>query len=297
MKKFISFLILNYIFATDFFFTEIGSCTLNIYEGKQIKNHNLQHLIIDNLLKLSNEFGIVEKKSFQIFITNELTEFNRLSSGPIPEWGIAVAKSNPSRIIIKGPKLSNISYSRLKQVLIHELYHLYFFRKKGNTYVPSWFSEGLASNWAKEFDLNKKILISSALWNKKIFPLFKLKEFNQFNRQNAHLAYAQSSAAIDAIRFFYQDSILINLVNNLKYITDFDSLFIDLTKDNQAEFLIKYENFLNENYRWMFLLKTSNLIFIIMPLLVIIGYLIKRRHNKITIKNWEKEETIIDNYI
>ena len=87
------------------------------------------------------------------------------------------------------------------------------------------------------------------------------------------------------------------MINNLKYITDFDSLFIDLTKDNQAEFLIKYENFLNENYRWMFLLKTSNLIFIIMPLLVIIGYLIKRRHNKITIKNWEKEETIIDNYI
>ena len=100
MKKFISFLILNYIFATNFFFTEIGSCTLNIYEGKQIKNQNFQHLIIDNLLKLSNEFGIVEKKSFQIFITNELTEFNRLSSGPIPEWGIAVAKSNPSRIII-----------------------------------------------------------------------------------------------------------------------------------------------------------------------------------------------------
>lgn len=292
---FLIFMIWNFTFGSESFSTEIGQCNFDLYEGQQIKNQNLQNLIINDLQKLVAEYGIVENSVFEVYIADKLVNFNRLAKGPVPEWGAAVARSNPDRIVIKGPGISNMSYSRLREVLRHELNHIYFFRKRGTVSVPRWFSEGLASDWAGELNLQKKILLSSALWENRSFSLEALRHFGQFHRDHARLAYAQSAAAIEAMRYFYQDDIIINVLNELKYESDFDTLFSRLTGDNGVEFLIKYESFLNENYRWLFLLKTSNLLFILMPLLLISGFMLKRRRSRKILDKWEKEEAILDN--
>ena len=287
-------LVFNVVFSSETFPTAIGNCTLHLYNEQTLKNQNLQKLIMNELYDLTIEYGKVTMDILDVYITNNSAEFHKLAKGPVPEWGAAVARPNPDRIVIKGPGLSNMSYPRLKDILSHELNHIFLFRKRGNTFVPRWFSEGFATDWADEFDLQKKILISSALWENRIFSLETLRHFNQFHRIHARLAYAQSAAAIEAMRYYYSENIISQLLNELENESDFDSLFSRLTKDDGPEFLIKYESFLNENYRWMFLLKTSNMLFVFMPLLLIAGYFIKRRKGKILLQKWQEEEALLD---
>ena len=44
----------------------------------------------------------------------------------------------------------------------------------------------------------------------------------------------------------------------------------------------------------MFLLKSSNILFISLPLILVIGYFIKRRKNKIILEQWAEEELEIE---
>ena len=66
------------------------------------------------------------------------------------------------------------------------------------------------------------------------------------------------------------------------------------TELNILEFDLKYLKFLKNQYRWIFLLNSSNMIFIIFPIIVIIGYVYKRYTTKIILKKWEYEEQNIE---
>ena len=52
-------MIWNFAFGGESFSTEIGQCNFDLYEGQQIKNQNLQNLIIDDLQKFVAEYGAV----------------------------------------------------------------------------------------------------------------------------------------------------------------------------------------------------------------------------------------------
>ena len=88
-----------------------------------------------------------------------MEEFYEKSEGPVPEWGIAVAKLNPDRIILKAPGIANISFSQMKKVIIHELNHIYLYRIPNHHSIPSWFKEGLAMRNSNEYSLTHKIEI------------------------------------------------------------------------------------------------------------------------------------------
>ena len=84
---------------------------------------------------------------------------------------IAVAKKNPDRIILKDLGIANISFARMKEVIIHELNHIYMFRIPQYRSIPAWFKEGMAMKSANEFSLLHKIEISHYAWKKKLVPL------------------------------------------------------------------------------------------------------------------------------
>ena len=167
----IRFLIIILFLTTSFassFNTELGRCNLEIYDGRIDVIPEIVNLVINESKKLILKLGTVKPIPFSIYITSDMHEFYQKSKGPMVEWGIAVAKRNPDRVIIKAPGISNISYSKLKQVLIHELNHIYMFRITNYSSMPSWFKEGLAMSFANEFTLPYKIKISQAFWSNKI---------------------------------------------------------------------------------------------------------------------------------
>ncbi|MAJ43365.1 MAG: hypothetical protein CMF96_01290 [Candidatus Marinimicrobia bacterium] len=295
MKIFITYMLFISISFSLEFETDIGDCNLFFDEKTNLYIQDYIIFIQNDINKLVKEFGQVKKFPFEIFITNNINKFKKLAKGPMPEWGVGIAKKNPSRIVIKGTKLGKISYNRLYEILSHELNHIYLFRTPNYNILPKWFIEGFASYWADELTVTKKIHISSALLEKKQFSLETLKSFNSFNRIHASLAYAQSAVAIYTIIHFYGKNKLIEIIQSNKSKDTFETHFYEITSDSMLELTYKYEKYLNKNFKWMFLLKSSNILFTCLPLILVIGYFIKKRRNKLILEQWSKEELEISN--
>ena len=78
----------------DTFLTSIGECTLEIYGGRIEDLPEIVQLVKKETDKLVREFGSIEQRQFSIYITSNMEEFYNKSHGPVPEWGIAIAKLN-----------------------------------------------------------------------------------------------------------------------------------------------------------------------------------------------------------
>ena len=120
-----------------------------------------------------------------------MEEFYVKSKGPVPEWGIAVAKLNPDRIILKAPGIANISFTRMKEVIVHELNHIYLYRIQDHYSMPSWFKEGMAMRSSNEFSLLHKIEISKSQWQNKTLPLTQLQNFMLYNNQITGILFSR----------------------------------------------------------------------------------------------------------
>jgi len=271
------------------FHTEIGQCTMEVYDGK-IKNiPELIDIIKSEAKTLVADLGQVKQKPFSIHITNDLNKFNKIA-GPVPEWGIAVAKNKFNKIIMQSPNVAQISYSKFKKVLKHELNHIYIFQTPKHKTIPSWFKEGIAMYYSNEFSISHKLEISNFLWKNKIVPLTKLQTIN--NHGNITLQYAESAAAIESLIYYYGENIIIEIFNNLHLNQTFELALENAIKETYIDFQINFQSFLNENYKWVFLLRSGKHFFVILPFLLIFGFYYKSYKNKKTLKLWELEEEL-----
>ena len=182
-----SLIYLNLGFS-DIFYTPMGECTLEIYGGRIEDIPDIVNLVKKESENLINEFGAIEVRPFSIYITSNMEEFHKKSKGPVPEWGIAVAKKNPDRIILKAPGIANVSFIRMKEVIIHELNHIYLYRIPYHYSMPSWFKEGMAMRSSKEFSLVHKIEISKSQWQKKNTSLSTITKFKYLLRKKGEIS-------------------------------------------------------------------------------------------------------------
>ena len=159
--------------------------------------------------------------------------------------------------------------------------------------MPSWFIEGMAMKFSKEFSLVHKIEISKAIWNKTLIPLDGLNNFHTKNKFQIKLVYAQAASAMIALEYYYGVDVSHKIISFLKNGQDFWDALYNITGDDKIVFQEKYEDYINDYFIWIFLLNASNLVFILFPFILILGYLIKRYNNKKILKKWELEEQLI----
>ena len=276
----------------DTFSTSLGECTLEIYGGQVDDIPELVQLIQHETNNLTQEFGQVRTRPFSIYITSNMKDFNEKTKGPVPEWGIAVAIMKPERVIMKAPGIANISFTRMKEVLIHELNHIYMFRIPKYDTLPSWFKEGMAMRSANEFSLLHKIEISRFIWKKQTIPLLQLRNIILYSRDKVKLAYGESAAAIEALEYYYGKDILINIITNLHHGQSFEVALETLTGEEFVDFQIKFELYLEANFYWIFLFVASKYIYVILPLVLVVGFIYHRYRSKKILRMWKLEEEL-----
>ena len=281
------FLLLFDLLFSNHYDSSIGKYTIEIYDGKINDIPELINVINNEANKLITTLGKIKKEDFSIYITNSLEKFNTMA-GPVPEWGIAIAKKNPNIIIMQSPSVAKISYSRFIKVLKHEINHIYMFNIPKYETIPSWFKEGMAMYFSKEFSLLHKIKISQHLWKNNIIPLKQIKFINKKN--NVTLQYAESAAAIESLIFYYGKDIILKIFNNLHSNQNFKAALENAINEDYTKFEEKFINFLNNNYKWVFLLKAGKYIYVILPFILTLGFYYKNFKNKKILKKWELEE-------
>jgi hypothetical protein len=293
MMRFILFI---FIFGTlafsDTFSTALGECTLEIYGGRVEDIPEIVQLLKDESVILVEELGEVTLRTYSIYITSNMDDFYEKSKGPVPEWGIAVAKLNPDRAILKSPGVANISFTRMKEVIIHELNHIYMFRIPNYYSMPSWFKEGMAMAGSNEFSLLHKIEISKAYWQNQTIPLQRLRNMSIHNKGKIKLAYGESAAAIEALQYYYGEDTPLNILDEMRNGKEFGEALESSINEEYIEFQIKFEIYLEENYNWVFLLRSAKYLYVIMPVILVLGFIYRTHRNKLKLKQWEIEEEL-----
>ena len=249
---------------------------------KTIKSHTTN---------LFSTYGPVDTVLFRVYITNQDDEFASLTSENIQPWVTGIAKGN--KIVIKSPKQKSMTYDDFNKILQHEISHLYL--SQIHNKFPLWFNEGFSMYNAHQFDINRKINISWNLLLRRIVDLKQLKGFLSASKSQAYLYYSQSGASIDAMIFYYGHDILDSILYYTKQYNNFNQAFSRATGgDTVDKFSVKYINYLNNHFRFLFIYQFQKIIFFIIPFLLLVIWFYKKKKNIKKLKLWELEDQLRD---
>jgi hypothetical protein len=189
--------------------------------------------------------------TLRLLIAPEEAVFRRFSGGQLPDWGLAVAFPRAGRIVMRSPRLV-AGAQDARQVLIHELVHLYLARSLGRAEpeAPRWFHEGLASLLAGEWGLRERFDLALALLAGRPIPLEQLEEGFPGGREAASLAYLESLAAAAYLRDLSGDEGLALLLGNLRRLEDFDAALRRTYGITYGEFERRWRESLLRRYGW-----------------------------------------------
>ena len=142
------FILLSFSYSfEESFNTEIGQCHLKIENSKY--DLGLKRKIKLSAEILTKNFGPVSKNIYYINIINNKKEVKRF-----PDWASGIAIRN--KVFILRNKLSDV-------IVNHELCHIYQHKIKNSNTLPSWFKEGMAMHFSKDFFNQEAITLSESI--------------------------------------------------------------------------------------------------------------------------------------
>ena len=277
-------LIFNILVATIDFETEMGRCYIEHSSKDIVLIEDIQK-ITKNLIK---QFGNIDKKDpFYIKIIND----NNLWQKKFPnlDWAIGIAIKN--KIFINREKISN--NKKLLETISHEICHVYQHKIKNGDTFPSWFKEGMAMHFSKEFSFDKNNTIAKSIWLNCLIELNDLKNISHLDKNQINIAYQESRLAYESIiRQFGVESINGILQKMKDDNVSFDLAFRSNTNTNLIDFETQFDlELITSDNKYIIFRQPMNWFFLSAIILIII-YIVVRFRNKKIIRKWEIEEEL-----
>ncbi len=144
----------------------------------------------------------------------------------------------------------------------------------------------LAAQWGNSY----AVTLAKAQLTGSTFRLEGIDRVNFFNASQAQIAYAQSYQAVAYIITEYGQNSFVMLLESLKDGLSLDDAFQKAVGAQFAQFEIEYNSHIQKNYNWLLILSDMWIIWIGLALLIVLGFLLKKKRNKDTLTRWEEEE-------
>ncbi len=242
--------------------------------------------------ELSAKLGLQLDIPVQILLAPTPEKFNEFTGHLIPDWGEGVADAARGLIILK--TLSPSSRDRLLKSVRHELTHILVGRGVAQPEtLPRWFNEGLAIYFSYDEEFAGGAAISKALISNSVVPLNEIEDVLKFQTEKARLAYEESFSAILYFEEEFGFEGIAAILAELKAGKAFDDAFEEYTGFPAAEFELDWLRFIEQKYRWRFLLDFETYLWIFILLLFVLVFLGIKWRNRRTLKRWEDEEKIL----
>lgn len=229
-----------------------------------------------NFKNLTGEFV---QDSLTIFLVNSDEVFDSLAGGAIPDWGAGVAIPHRKIIIIKSPSYFPGEKS-LYELTAHEYGHILLSRRIGYRPIPRWFNEGMAMYLSTEWGWSNNLAMSWASVMGWLIPLSEIEKLNRFGPSKAELGYSESYLAFKYFLDTYGKSGLIIFIDSIKSGQSFDEAFINATGARYLNFEREFSEFLATRYNLISLIFNSNLLWLILAAIIVIGFIISRVKRK-----------------
>lgn len=249
-------------------------------------------LLEKNVGKIEEFYDTTVNTPVSIIVTGSLADFEAYSNSSFPTWTGAAYLSSRDIILLKNPSWANQEID-FQREFVHELSHLYFDKKFGESEIPLWYNEGLAEYLSVgSVNLHSGLVLSNAIWAKSILPLGRIDSLLSFSKQKAELAYVQSLSAV----MFLFDRLGNHESPNLFHQSIVEKGWANAFQQNVGMDLVDFEiawyRHVDDKYRWLFILNVENLIWVALLLVLMIGMYLIRYRNKKILEKWEYEEQI-----
>jgi len=252
----------------------------------------------DFYIEITDRFNFIPDKKIEIWICNSKKQFRTNVNGAIQDWAIGCAYPLIGRIVIQNPTFIEKQHFELSKIVKHEIVHviLGLYLGKNVRNIPLWFNEGLTMYLSEGWSISRHWIILGNVITQSIIPLSELSETFPQNNSLAQLAYAESHSAISMMFGEYGEAKINNIINQIGKGENFPKAFFNVTGIELNEFEKKWMDFLNTRYKWVSILSSSLVVWVLISIVFIYVYWQYRKtmHNKM--EKWEQKENQKDEF-
>ena len=243
-------------------------------------------IIFDALPDIEKQYGLQQKKLITILIAGTNTEFANLTQNQIPDWGTGAADPQRSVIYLKSPRISD-SGREFSAILLHELSHVLLGQVDVNRTVHRWFDEGLAMNVAREGNFWDTWQLIRAVQTDQLIYLQHIDQVLRFQKTKAALAYQESRRAVDMLSQVFGTDVYETIVHKMESGLVWSDAFEQATQMPIGAYETLFLDDLHQRYRWFFILDFPVNFSIILVVLFLAAFVMKRRQAKKQMEIWE----------
>lgn len=244
-------------------------------------------------LKMATASGVWLPDTVRVIYVGRSQSFDSIVGGHFPDWGVACAVAEENLLVVRSPRDYPITQA-LPEVLSHELAHLHFEAVVGYRRPPRWMNEGYAQQFAHEWRYGDDWTVARAVFMDHALGLEDIDGVNSFQDAKARLAYAESYLAIGYFLKTYGWDGLMLLGRSLREGGDWNDGFKAATGADYNSFQAEFAKYLRDHYGWAAFLGDTALLWILLVLIFLVLYLMKRRRTALKLADWDRQEKLED---
>ncbi|MCE5270402.1 hypothetical protein LLH00_03885 [bacterium] len=226
-----------------------------------------------------------------ICLAADENEFQRLSGGALPEWGLAFAVPSSDLVIVRSPRIATGVIEEPRVVLNHELSHVFLDQALRPASIPRWFQEGYALWSAEMWGLDDMFETSVALTVGSFLPFRELTDGFPQPEALARRAYLQSYTVVDYLATNWNEAQRDLLLQRWRESGDLDTalrLSLGLTLER---FEAGWREWVGVRYGWLRLLGSATLLWIVAAGLFLLVFVSRRRRYSSELEKMKRIES------
>ena len=294
MKLVISILLFVVIMCPPSFAAQIQQTNFFRFHSD---NNTIPPILLKNADSITqemiNNFGLPLQKPVDVIIASTAEEFQRIQPGGsrVPTWAIGVAYPQQNLIILLSPTVRQRGPIDIIKTFQHEVLHIILGQAfKGKENVPRWLDEGLAMIAANEWSMARLSTMTFAVLGRKMIPMQQLTESFPWDPDQAHIAYCQSFYFISFLKGRFGSDLFKTFLQKYTVHKNFQRAIFDTYNVRWEEMEDLWRGYLRLRFSWIPLITSSTTLWFLATLIFILGYLRKKRMNRLQLKQWIREE-------
>lgn len=212
------------------------------------------------------------------------------AGAPYPDYASGVAYPELGLVLLTIAPLHPSADHDLVQVFRHELAHIALFDAVSGAHVPRWFNEGFAVFTSGETSFTRLRTLWTATVADTLIPLDRLDASFPANEHDAEVAYAES---VDVVRYMVRQREHFRfqgLVERLRAGQDFAPAMKEAYGIDLAELEQEWRDDVAKRYTFWPVLFSGSAVWGGVIGLFMLGWRKRRRHARVTLERWEREE-------
>ncbi|KAA3632972.1 MAG: hypothetical protein DWP97_10025 [Calditrichaeota bacterium] len=227
----------------------------------------------------------------KLYLLDDLSQFNNLTAGKIPDWGAAVAYSARKLIAIKSPDKFNTRKS-VPILVAHEYTHLAIADKCGFHDPPRWMHEGLSVFLSEEWSWSDNLAMGKAAVFGQFIPLADIDNVNRFNESKAQIAYAESYLAVKFMLRYYGSNSVNLFLTRIGEGKTVDEALYSSTGLTVEEFQTDFNAYLNQQFNFVSIFMDTIFFWIALAIIMVVGFFLQFKKRRKYYKKWEEQEKL-----